>query len=61
METVCLNQKQNHPMDALAGRLIGTYPGIVGIPVKLNALPKESRTVFRDDPEHHRSVATLAT
>jgi len=31
METVCLNQKQNHPMDALAGRLIGTYPGIGSI------------------------------
>jgi hypothetical protein len=24
-------------------------------------VPKESRTAFRDDPEHHRSVATLAT
>jgi len=24
-------------------------------------IPKGSRTAFRDDPEHHRSVATLAT
>src|SRR6516225_2712041 len=24
-------------------------------------VPKGSRTAFRDDPEHHRSVATLAT
>jgi hypothetical protein len=31
METVCLNEKQNHPMDALAGRLIGTYTGIGSI------------------------------
>ena len=29
--------------------------------MKLNAFPKGSRTAFRDDPEHHRSVATLAT
>src|SRR5215831_20032444 len=24
-------------------------------------IPKGSRTAFRDDPEHHRSVATLAS
>ena len=24
-------------------------------------IPKESRTAFRDEPEHHRSVATLAS
>jgi hypothetical protein len=33
----------------------------VGIPAKLNACSEGSRTAFRDDPEHHRSVATLAT
>ena len=32
----------------------------VGIPAKLNAPSEGSRTAFRDDPEHHRSVATLA-
>ena len=31
------------------------------IPAKLDARSEESRTAFRDDPEHHRSVATLAT
>ena len=36
-----------------------TTHGTVGIPVKLNA--HGSRTAFRDDPEHHRSVATLAS
>ena len=30
------------------------------IPAKANAIPKGSRTVFRADAEHHRSVATLA-
>jgi hypothetical protein len=33
---------------------------LVGIPAKLNAYPEGNRTAFRDDPEHHRSVATLA-
>src|SRR5678816_3377094 len=33
----------------------------MGIPAKLNACSGGSRTVFRDDPEHHRSVATLST
>ena len=31
------------------------------IPAKANAIPEGSRTSFRDDPEHHRSVATLAS
>jgi signal transduction histidine kinase len=31
------------------------------IPVKLNACSEESRTAFRDDPGHHRSVATRAS
>ena len=33
----------------------------LGIPAKLNACSEGSRTAFRDDPEHHRSVATLAS
>ena len=32
----------------------------VRIPAKANAVPKGSRTVFRAEAEHHRSVATLA-
>jgi signal transduction histidine kinase len=31
------------------------------IPAKLNACSEESRTAFWDDPDHHRSVATLAS
>src|SRR5215470_12608987 len=38
-----------------------TSMGELGIPARLNAVPNGSRTAFRDDPEHHRSVATLAT
>src|SRR5262249_59939045 len=34
---------------------------LMGIPVKLNASSEGSRTAFQDDPEHHRSVATLAS
>jgi hypothetical protein len=30
------------------------------IPAKANAFPKGSRTAFRAEAEHHRSVATLA-
>ena len=30
------------------------------IPAKANAIPKGSRTAFRAEGEHHRSVATLA-
>jgi hypothetical protein len=30
------------------------------IPAKANAVPKGSRTVFRAEAEHYRSVATLA-
>jgi hypothetical protein len=30
------------------------------IPTKPNAFPKGSRTAFREEPEHPRSVATLA-
>jgi len=33
----------------------------VRIPAKLNAQSEGSRMAFRDDPEHLRSVATLAT
>jgi hypothetical protein len=33
----------------------------LGIPAKLNACSEGSRTAFRDDSEHHRSVATLAS
>jgi hypothetical protein len=33
----------------------------LGIPAKLNASSGGCRTAFRDDPEHHRSVATLAS
>jgi hypothetical protein len=29
----------------------------MGIPAKPNAVPEGSRTAFRDDPEHHRSVS----
>ena len=32
-----------------------------GIPAKLSACGGGSRTLFRDDPEHHRSVATLVS
>jgi hypothetical protein len=31
------------------------------IPAKLNACSEESRTAFWDDPDHHRSVAMLAS
>ena len=31
------------------------------LPAKLDARSEESRTAFRDDPDHHRSVATLAS
>jgi len=33
----------------------------LGIPAKLKACSQGSRTEFRDDPEYHRSVATLAS
>jgi hypothetical protein len=33
----------------------------LGIPVKLNALSEGKPNTFRDEPEHHRSVATLAS
>jgi hypothetical protein len=36
-------------------------PFRLGIPAKLNACSEGSRTAFRDDPEHRRSVATLAS
>jgi hypothetical protein len=32
----------------------------VRIPAKANAIPKGSRTAFRAEVEHRRSVATLA-
>jgi hypothetical protein len=36
------------------------FRSLLRIPAKANAVPKGSRTVFRADPEHDRSVATLA-
>ena len=33
---------------------------VLRIPAKANAVPKGSRTVFRAEAEHDRSVATLA-
>ena len=33
----------------------------MGIPAKLNAYSERKPNGIRDDPEHHRSVATLAT
>jgi len=33
---------------------------LMRIPAKANAIPKGSRTVFRAEAEHSRSVATLA-
>jgi len=49
----------------IADELAAEYPHVVNvflvrIPAKANAFPKGSRTVFRAEAEHHRSVATLA-
>jgi hypothetical protein len=38
-------------------RLVAAF---LGIPAKANAIPKGSRTAFRAEAEHYRSVATLA-
>jgi len=41
-------------------RIPAAFCGVVRIPAKANAFPKGSRTAFRAEAEHHRSVATLA-
>jgi integrase/recombinase XerD len=49
------------PPDQLTPGHIREYQAYLFRERKLNACSEESRTAFRDDPDHHRSVATLAS